>query len=140
MLEHLLDSSVPFATKQSLLTTSSYRSSSSSTSSTGKEPASSSTSAAPTPSFSSSKTSQTSNFPRYRVKASILLKNDSSNEDGLIWKGVGSHDLQVWQTSGMKWNRHLRSRADDLSAAPAIYYTNNARYALAWGGYRINPI
>jgi hypothetical protein len=53
---------------------------------------------------------------------------------------VGSHDLQVWQTGDMKWNRPLRSRGGDLSVAPAIYYTDNPRYALAWGGYRINPI
>ena len=46
----------------------------------------------------------------------------------------------MWQEGGMKWDRHLRSKGDDLSVAPAIYYTNSARNALAWGGYRINPI
>ena len=33
----------------------------------------------------------------------------------------------------IKWNRHLSSKGDDLSVAPAIYYTNSARYALGWG-------
>ena len=147
MLEYLLDSSVPFATKQSLRATSLYRKSSLSrknnnqkfTSSKGKEATSTLTSAAPTLLSFSSKMTQVPHCLLHRVKASIFLKNYSSNKENLVWKGVGLHDLQMWQTGRMKWNRHLRNRGGDLSAASAIYYTNKARYALAWEATELVP-
>jgi len=34
----------------------------------------------------------------------------------------------------------MRHASGDLSAAPAMYYSNSRRYAIAWGAYRIPPV
>ena len=42
--------------------------------------------------------------------------------------------------NGMRWNLGMRHSSGDLSAAPAIYYSNSRRYAIAWGAYRMPPV
>ena len=153
LVEHEFDKNIPFLKKQS---TSSSAGDSSKTRGhhakskkmeKGKQPASSTskpntTQSLPSLPSSTSSTdtpSSTSNDPHPTVQVTALnfLKEDGSSI--LIWKGVSPVDRDRFQMYRMKWSLLMCHKLGDLSATPAIYYTNSRRYAIAWGAYRIPP-
>lgn len=98
-----------------------------------------------TPTSSKSTSSSSSNpvdptsskYPEVHVKVKQYLKAVDSDQE-IIWKGATSQDLDSFHRTG-GWYREIRRRGGDLSVAAAIYYTDDQRYALAWGAYRIRP-
>ena len=111
-----------------------------SSTSKGRSPSSNTTS-----SSSSSSSTPTNPLPGIPSKGKITVGAmdflaDDKVEGEIIWKGASTADLNLFQGLGGKWDRELHRRCSgDLSVAPAIYYSNNRRYALAWGGYKIPP-
>lgn len=99
-----------------------------------------------TPSTSSGSTSSSSSnptgpisskHPEVHVKLERYLKAVDGDEE-IILKGATIQDLNSFHRTG-GWYREIRRRGGDLSVAAAIYYTDDQRYALAWGAYRIRP-
>ena len=88
---------------------------------------------------SSSNTSQSkSRSVQSESAAQFLTPPDDDLSSRRVWKGISETDLSVFQLLGNRWDRGLRRRGGDLSVAPANYYSNSRRYALAWAAYRLD--